>query len=120
MSKVRLNRNVWLNLMFLSLMPILASCSDEEDEINARLTGSWTEYNVTIVLNSDKTGYEVYDYSSWDLRSERDDFRWAADDNKLIFTYTDGDVRMYYYTITDNILTLYYDDFDLRGNYTRR
>ena len=99
--------------------------NDDSSSSSSPIVGCWGYSNVTYVFESDKTGYYEIDMKSEGLGVRRDDFTWKCSATQLFLSYDgNGDTNkgtyMYYYTLVDDVLTLFYDDGEYKGAYKRQ
>lgn len=113
-----------LQLVLLLFVAInIASCSDDENS-SPSLVGRWQKSNTAFVFKSDNTGYYETDLSSFGLGTRKSNFTWRSSAAQLFLTY-DGSgghnkgTFMYYYTLADDVLSVYYDDWDYMGAYKK-
>lgn len=115
-------------LFFCSTVSIISSCSNGDDNSlsSSPLVGRWKCQNTSYVFNADGTGYRETDYNNIapDLGVYRDSFKWSASDFQLFLTYEVseshvGGTFMYYYTLVDDVLAMYYDDGEYMDSYIK-
>lgn len=116
-------------LMSVLLFGFVACGGDDDDEASSSssspLVGRWKYRNVTLVIESDNTGYRKREFD--EEPADYDCFAWKCTDTQLFLSYDGkGDIEeyertyMYYYTIVDDILSLHYDDGEYMGAYKRQ
>lgn len=106
-------RNVLI--LFAFVLPLaLFSCSKDEDTKNNKyedkLIGHWiedtdNEFEVLhIKFNEDKTGSDWAEEYGELFQNSKYTFKWSATENKINFTYDDGEIDARDYTLRDNKL----------------
>lgn len=115
-------------LFFCSTVSIISSCSNGDDNSlsSSSLVGRWKNQNISYVFNANGTGYSEIDYNNIapGLGVVRNSFKWSASDVQLFLTYEVSDshvggTSMYYYTLVDDVLAMYYSDGEYKDSYIR-
>ena len=115
----------------IMLCGYLTSCSkgDDGDEgdgsISSKLVGTWVHSNVRLVFKADRTGSDILDLSFINEGLEVSNFKWNVGERMLHLTF-DGSgnhyagTYSYYYTLEDDILSIWYDDGEFRGAFIKQ
>ena len=106
----------------------LTSCSkgDVGDRsMSSKLVGTWVHLNVRLVFKADRTGSDILDLSFINEGLKVSNFKWNVGERMLHLTF-DGSgnhyagTYSYYYTLEDDILSIWYDDGEFRGAFVKQ
>ncbi len=106
----------------------LTSCSKGEDGdggVSSKLVGTWVHSNVRLVFKADRTGSDILDLSFVNGGVQVSNFKWNVGELMLHLTF-DGSgnhyagTYSYYYTLEDDILSIWYDDGEFRGAFVKQ
>lgn len=101
-------------------------CSNNEDGSEANgIVGTWEDSSFAYIFNSNGSGYLRMDYTHIDLGIKKANYKWKKTSTMLHLTFDgSGDIgagtQSYYYTIEDDILSLWYEDGDFKGAYVKQ
>ena len=106
----------------------LTSCSKGDDgdgSMSSKLVGTWVHSNVRLVFKADRTGSDILDLSFINEGLKVSNFKWNVGERMLHLTF-DGSgnhyagTYSYYYTLEDDILSIWYDDGEFRGAFVKQ
>ena len=98
-------RLIGMTLLMVMLAVNFTACSDDEDEPNSPIVGTWIGGEVgfnseeTLIFNNNGTG-------QWD----EDSFNYTINSNKVVIDCGDGDPETWTYSISSNTLNMTAED----------
>lgn len=102
---MRTFRLIGMTLLMVMLAVNFTACSDDEDEPNSPIVGTWVggevgyNFEETLVFNNNGTG-------QWD----EDSFNYTTNSNKVVIDYGDGNPETWTYSISSNTLNMTAED----------
>ena len=93
-------RFLGMTLLMVMLAVNFTACSDDEDEPNSPIVGTWVggevgfDFEETLTFNNNGTG-------QWD---------YTTNSNKVVIDYGDGDLETWTYSVSSNILNMTAED----------
>ena len=112
-------------LCVLAFCSVISACRKDDGRGVSGIVGTWVNSNVSYEFRSDGSGCDKTDLSSAGLKVYVSNFKWNAGATMLHLTY-DGSgnhnagTYSYYYTIEDNVLSIWYDDGEFKGAYIKQ
>ena len=98
-------RFLGMTLLMVMLAVNFTACSDDEDESNSPIVGTWIGGEVgfdlkeLLTFNNNGTG-------QWD----EDSFNYTTNSNKVVIDYGDGAPETWTYSVSSNILNMTAED----------
>lgn len=98
-------RFLGMTLLMVMLAVNFTACSDDEDEPNSPIVGTWVggevgyNFEETLIFNNNGTG-------QWD----EDSFNYTTNSNKVVIDYGDGNPENWTYSISSNTLNMTAED----------
>ena len=102
---MRTFRLIGMTLLMVILAVNFTACSDDEDEPNSPIVGTWVggevgfDFEETLIFNNNGTG-------RWD----EDSFNYTTNSNKVVIDYGDGNPENWTYSISSNTLNMTAED----------
>lgn len=104
-------RLIGATLLMVVLCVNFVACGDDDDDEKASIVGTWKAessddgYVAYFTFNSDGTG-KSWEVSSSGTQSEAEAFTYKVSDNKLTFTWEDGEDYTSTFSLSGNRLTI--------------
>lgn len=98
-------RFLGMTLLMVMLAVNFTACSDDEDEPNSPIVGTWIggevgyNFEETLIFNNNGTG-------NWD----EDSFKYTLSSNKVVLDYGDRSPEILTYSISSNTLNMTAED----------